>query len=102
MSHIGVGHHAADENAGENQHNLKNAGHAAAAEATEKHQQQSNSYNNGCCSQKRYTEHAGNEMQRRKRACYNTEKNTGAGAEGRQPPRRLAIIRNEILRYGGQ
>ena len=102
MSHIGVGHHAADENAGENQHNLKNPGHSAAAEATEKHQQQSNSDNNGRCSQKRYAEQACNEMQRRQRARYDAEKNTGAGAEGRQPPRRLAIIRNEILRYGGQ
>ena len=102
MSHIGVGHHAANENAGENQHNLKNAGHTAAAEAAEKHQQQSNSDNNCRCSQKRYAEQACYEMQRRKRACYNTEKNTGAGAEGRQPPRRLAVIRNEILRYCGQ
>ena len=39
MSHIGVGQKAADENAGENQHNLKNPGHSAAAKATEKHQQ---------------------------------------------------------------
>ena len=37
ISHIGVGQKAADENAGENQHNLKNPGHSAAAEATEKH-----------------------------------------------------------------
>ena len=102
MSHIGVGQKAADENAGENQHNLKNAGHTAAAEAAEKHQQQSNSDNNCRCSQKRYTEQAGNQMQRCKRARYNTEKNAGAGAEGCQPPRRLAVIRNEILRYCGQ
>ena len=37
MSHIGVGQQAADENAGENQHNLKNAGHTAAAETAEKY-----------------------------------------------------------------
>ena len=102
MSHVSVGQKAADENTSENQHNLKNPRHTAAAEAAEKHQQQSNSDNNGCCSQKRYAEQAGNEMQRSKRACYNTEKNAGAGAEGRQPPRRLAVIRNEILRYCGQ
>ena len=102
MSHVSVGQKAADENAGENQHNLKNPGHTAAAEAAEKHQQQSNSDNNCRCSQKRYAEQAGNQMQRCKRACYNTEKNAGAGAEGRQPPRRLAVIRNEILRYCGQ
>ena len=102
MSHISVGQQAADENAGENQHNLKNAGHTAAAKATEKHQQQSNSDNNCRCSQKRYTEQAGNQMQRGKRARHDAEKNTGAGAEGRQPPRRLAVIRNEILRYCGQ
>ena len=102
MSHIGVGQKAADKNAGKNQHNLKNAGHTAAAEAAEKHQQQSNSDNNCRCSQKRYTEQAGNQMQRRKRACYNTEKNAGAGTEGRQPPRRLAVIRNEKFRYCGQ
>ena len=101
-AHIGVGQKAADENAGENQHNLKNAGHTAAAEAAEKHQQQSNSDNNGCCSKQRYAEQAGNQMQRGKRARHDAEKNTGAGAEGRQPPRRLAVIRNEILRYCGQ
>ena len=102
MSHIGVGQKAADENAGENQHNLKNAGHTAAAEAAEKHQQQSNSDNNGCCSQKWYAKQAGNEMQSSQRARHNTEKNADAGAEGRQPPRRLAVIRNEILRYSGK
>ena len=41
-------------------------------------------------------------MQRRQCACYNTEKNAGAGTEGRQPPRRLAVIRNEKFRYCGQ
>ena len=41
-------------------------------------------------------------MQSSQRARHNTEKNAGAGAEGRQPPRRLAVIRNEILRYSGK
>ena len=102
MSHIGVGQKAADENAGENQHNLKNPRHTAAAEAAKKHQQQSNSDNNCRCSKQRYAEQAGNEMQRRQRARYNAEENAGASAEGCQPPRRLAVIRNEILRYCGQ
>ena len=102
MSHIGISHKATDENAGENQHNLENTRHTAAAEATEKYQQQSNSDNNGRCSQKRYAEQTCNEMQRRQRARHDAEENSGTSAEGRQPPRRLAVIRNEVFRYCGQ
>ena len=41
-------------------------------------------------------------MQRCQRARHNAEKNSGAGAQRRQPPRRLAVIRNEKLRYRRQ